>query len=102
MSEAPVQPGEMLAGKYRVEKVLGEGAMGVVVAACQVALDRRVALKFMTRGSKNIGEFQERFAREARAAARLQSQHVAKILDFGTLESGAPYIAMEYLEGKDL
>jgi serine/threonine-protein kinase len=102
MDDAPVKPGDMLAGKYRVEKVLGSGAMGQVVAALHVELDRRVALKFMTMRGAHPRDDEERFRREARAAAKLQSQHTAKVLDFGTLESGAPYIVMEYLEGRDL
>jgi eukaryotic-like serine/threonine-protein kinase len=102
VDEPPVQPGDMLAGKYRVERVLGRGAMGVVVAASQVALDRTVALKFMTPGAQHLQQYVGRFHREALAAAKIQSQHAAKVLDFGTLESGAPYIVMEYLDGRDL
>ena len=101
MNDAPVKPGDLLAGKYRVEKVLGSGAMGVVVAATHVQLDRRVAVKLMKRGGGSREE-EDRFAREARAAGRLQSQHVAKVLDFGALESGEPYIVMEYLDGQDV
>jgi eukaryotic-like serine/threonine-protein kinase len=98
---APVNVGDVLAGKYAVEKVLGSGAMGVVVAARQLELDRRVALKFLT--SAQIGvEHRARFLREARAAGKLQGQHVAKVLDVGTLARGEPYIVMEYLDGKDL
>jgi serine/threonine-protein kinase len=102
MDDVPVQPGDIIAGKYRVEKVLGRGAMGVVVAAIQVALDRRVCLKFMTKEGQHQREYVERFEREALAAAKLQNQHTAKVLDFGRLDSGAPYIVMEYLDGKDL
>jgi serine/threonine-protein kinase len=75
--------------------------MGVVVAATHVQLDRRVAIKLMKMGGGSR-VFEERFTREARAAGRLQSQHVAKVLDFGTLESGEPYIVMEYLDGQDV
>ena len=102
MSEAPVKVGEVLAGKYTVERILGSGMMGVVVAARQIELDRRVALKFMTAGAAQLGREHERFMREARVAAKLQSQHVAKVLDVGTLAQGQPYIVMEYLDGKDL
>ena len=99
---AEVQEGDILAGKYRVERVLGEGGMGIVVAATHVALDERVALKFMTKGAMGIGDSAGRFLREARAAVRLKSEHVARVRDVGTLESGSPYIVMEYLEGSDL
>jgi eukaryotic-like serine/threonine-protein kinase len=92
----------MLAGKYRVEKVLGVGGMGVVVAAEHVQLSQRVALKFVLPGALQSEAAVERFLREARAAVRLKSEHVAKVQDVGTLESGAPYMVMEYLEGSDL
>ena len=94
--------GDVLAGKYRVEKVIGEGGMGVVFAARHVALDQLVAVKVLladaAKGDTNV----ERFVREAQAAARLQSEHVARVMDAGTLENGVPFLAMEYLEGCDL
>src|SRR5688572_5861207 len=101
-SASPVRVGDVLAGKYRVERVLGVGGMGVVVAATHMHLDQRVALKFMLPAVLGNAEAVQRFLREARAAVRIGSQHVAKILDTGTLETGAPYIVMEYLDGKDL
>jgi serine/threonine-protein kinase len=101
MSKGVVE-GDVLAGKYRVEKVLASGGMGVVVAARHVPLDVLVALKFMTDEARADAEVAGRFLREARAAARLRSEHVARVSDVGTLESGAPYLVMEYLEGSDL
>jgi serine/threonine-protein kinase len=100
--DAPVQPGDILAQKYRVERVLGVGGMGVVVAATQVELDRIVAMKFMLDEAFQNVEARSRFLREARAAVRLRSEHVARVLDTGTLENGAPYIVMEFLDGTDL
>ena len=97
-----VREGDLLAGKYRVEKVLGVGGMGVVVAATHIELDQRVALKFLLPEMLESAEAIERFLREARSAVKLKSDHVAKVLDVGKLESGAPYIVMEYLEGNDL
>jgi serine/threonine-protein kinase len=94
--------GQLLAGKYRVERVLGRGGMGVVVAARHEQLAVRVALKFMTTEAWADAEMVSRFLREARAAARLRSEHVARVMDVGTLDSGAPYIVLEYLEGRDL
>jgi serine/threonine-protein kinase len=99
---APVRPGEVLAGKYQVERVLGEGGMGVVVAARHLQLDQVVALKFLLPEAVANPEALDRFMREARNAVRLRSEHVARIIDVGTLEGGAPYIVMEFLEGSDL
>ncbi len=101
MSTRPAtpSPGDVLAGKYRVERVIGQGGMGVVVAATHLQLDQLVALKFTTLDG---GPAVERFLREARSAVRLRSEHVAKVTDVGTLENGTPYMVMEYLEGQDL
>ncbi|HKE13860.1 MAG TPA: serine/threonine protein kinase, partial [Kofleriaceae bacterium] len=94
--------GDVLNGKYRVERVIGVGGMGVVVAAMHLQLEQRVALKFMLPEVLNSRVAVERFPREARAAARLKSEHVARIIDVDALASGAPYIVMEYLDGIDL
>src|SRR5882762_8482806 len=98
----PVEIGEILASKYRVEGVLGEGAMGVVVAARHVQLGSLFALKFMRADVVRVEGAAERFNREARAAARLRGEHVARVTDFGTLDNGSPYIVMEFLDGADL
>ena len=97
---APVAEGEVLAGKYRIERVLGQGGMGVVVAAMHIHLNQRVAIKLLLEGA--TAEVVERFGREARAAVRLKCQHVARVTDVGELPNGAPYMVMEYLEGNDL
>ena len=97
-----VREGDILAGKYRVERVLGHGGMGVVVAAHHLELDERVAIKFLLPSMLASAEVFARFAREARAAVKIKSEHVARIIDVGKLENGAPYIVMEYLEGEDL
>jgi serine/threonine-protein kinase len=99
---SPVREGDVLARKYRVERVIGIGGMGVVVAATHVALHQRVALKFMLPSVAANGESIERFLREARAIARLRSMHVPRVLDVGTLETGEPFMVMELLEGQDL
>jgi len=99
---APVSPGDILADKYEVERVLGQGGMGVVVAARHLQLGQRVALKFMLPEATRQPGAAERFLREARAAVRLRSEHVARVLDVGTLANGAPYTVMEFLEGSDL
>jgi serine/threonine protein kinase len=95
----PVAVGAVLAGKYRIERVIGEGGMGVVVAATHLQLDTLVALKFIV---QDKGQAVARFVREARSAVRLKSEHVARVSDVGTLEDGMPYMVMEYLEGRDL
>jgi serine/threonine-protein kinase len=96
------KPGEAIAGKYEVERVLGVGGMGVVLAARHVQLGQRVAIKFMHAESARDPSAAGRFLREARAAVALTSEHVTRVLDVGTLESGAPYMVMEYLAGIDL
>src|SRR5215471_10970483 len=97
-----VKVGDILVGKYRVERILGVGGMGLVVAATHLALGQVVALKFMLPQIVGSGEAMERFLREARAASRLRGEHIAAVKDLGTLENGAPFIVMEYLEGMDL
>jgi eukaryotic-like serine/threonine-protein kinase len=99
---AGVTAGAILAGKYRVDRVLGVGGMGVVVAAHHLHLDERVAIKFLLPESLGNQDAVVRFAREARAAVKIKSEHVARVTDVGTLETGAPYMVMEYLEGQDL
>ncbi len=97
-----VHEGDVLAGKYRVEHVLGEGGMGVVVAARHLQLNTKVALKFLLPSLLVNKEAVARFAREARAAVQITSEHVARVFDVGILETGAPFMVMEYLEGGDL
>jgi len=99
---SPVQQGQILAGKYRVDRVLGAGGMGVVVAATHVELGQRVAIKFLLPAAMSVPDSRERFTREARAAATLRSDHVARVVDVGTLHDGVPYMIMEFLEGCDL
>ena len=100
--QSEIVEGQVLAGKYRVERVLGRGGMGVVVAAHHLQLDQRVAIKFLLPEALENPEALARFAREARAAVKIKSEHVARVSDVGTLASGAPYMVMEYLEGSDL
>src|SRR5690242_20651624 len=99
---AGVGVGDVIHGKYKVERVIGEGGMGLVVAAKHLTLDRSVALKVLNQKSQESQEALERFTREARAAARIQSEHVGRVLDVDTMPGGAPFIVMELLEGHDL
>ncbi len=101
-AKAPVQEGEVVAGKYRIERYLGSGGMGVVMAARHLALGEPVALKFVTEGRGGDREAMSRMMREARATFRLRSEHTVRVLDVGELPSGPLYIVMELLEGRDL
>ena len=97
-----VRPGDVVAGKYRIEAVLGAGGMGVVAAARHIDLDGLVALKFLLPKALDNPEIVNRFNREARAAVKIKSEHVARVTDIGRLDTGAPYIVMEHLKGEDL
>ena len=102
MAESPVSEGQVLAGKYRVEKVLGSGGMGVVVAAWHLELEQRVAVKFLHPLAMERPDTAERFRREARSAAKIRSEHVARVIDVGIMEGGLPYMVMEFLDGHDV
>jgi serine/threonine protein kinase len=101
-ARSPVAPGEIVGGKYKVERVLGAGGMGVVVAARHVELDQPVALKFILPEAINGTSNVERFMREARATVRLKSEHVARVYDVGRDAKDRPYMVLELLEGTDL
>lgn len=98
----PVSPGDLIGGKYRVERVLGRGGMGVVVAATHAHLGQRVAIKFLLKEAMESDGVAARFLREGRTMVQLTSEHVARVTDVGTHDNGAPYLVMEYLEGRDL
>jgi eukaryotic-like serine/threonine-protein kinase len=91
-----------LAGRYTVLHLLGQGGMGMVLAAYDARLDRRVALKLLRSREERGGEGEARMAREAHAMARLNHPHVVAVYDAGTLEDGAFFLAMEYVEGQTL
>ncbi|WP_438037205.1 serine/threonine-protein kinase [Sorangium sp. So ce204] len=101
-AEGLVRPGQVIAEKYRVERVIGAGGMGVVVAATHLQLEERVAIKLLLPEAAKSRTLAERFVREARAAVKVKSEHVARVTDVGTLDSGTPYMVMEYLSGSDL
>jgi serine/threonine-protein kinase len=96
-----VRVGQIIAEKYRVDRVLGSGGMGTVVAATHLQLDVVVVLKFMHSYESAPSEMVSRFMREARATAKLKSDHVPRVFDVGLLD-GLPFIVMEYVEGRDL
>ena len=98
----PIPRGTELLGKYTVERTLGKGGMGIVVAARHNELGRLRAIKFLLPGSVGDCQTVERFKREARIVAGLESMHVARVHDAGEMpETGDPYIVMEYLDGRD-
>lgn len=100
---APAEQADELGrlGHYRVLKVLGQGGMGVVFLADDSKLQRLVALKVMLPSVVSIPLAKERFLREARATARLKSDHIVTIHEVSEAR-GIPYLAMELLEGKSL
>ena len=95
-------PGSVLAGKYRVERQIGSGGMGVVVEATHLGLGQRVAIKILDPDLATERENVVRFFREARVAATLPSEHIARVSDVGQTDDGAPYLVMELLVGCDL
>ncbi len=103
-----LSPGAVLMEKYRVVRTLGVGGMGVVVACDHLQLDTRVAIKFLLPNLLSNKSVVQRFMQEAKAATRIQSTHVAKVIDVGRFthpglpDEGLPYMVMEYLEGRDL
>src|SRR5580692_6730925 len=105
MSSSPapssVSPGHVF-GKYVIKRVMAEGGMATVYEAVHQKLGHRVAIKLLARHLLSKPDVVERFEREARAAARLESAHVVRVIDVDVAEDGRPYIVMEYLEGRDL
>ncbi|MFS8070293.1 MAG: serine/threonine-protein kinase [Byssovorax sp.] len=97
-----MSPGDVLAGKYFVTRVIGRGGMGVVVEAKLAELHERVAIKVLHRRYLDNAEARARFQHEARAAVRIRGEHSARLLDVGTTAAGVPFIVMELLEGADL
>jgi serine/threonine protein kinase len=95
-------PGELVGGKYRVEGTAGVGGMGVVLSARHEELGHQVAIKFLASEDDTTTGAVERFLREGKIVASLQSDHVVRIYDVGRLDSGTPYMVLELLRGRDL
>ncbi|MFO0553442.1 MAG: protein kinase [Polyangiaceae bacterium] len=94
--------GRVLDGRYRIERLLGSGGMGVVYLATQLALERKVALKLLRRSRLGDAVAIKRFEREARAVSMLTSPHTVRLYDFGALGDGEHFMVMEFLEGVTL
>jgi serine/threonine protein kinase len=102
MSRKLLQPGHVLVGRYRIEEAIGEGGMGSVYRATQLAVDRAVAIKVIAEFEDGMAPPVERFEREARALARLNHHNSVRLFDFGMTEEQRPFIVMELLRGQDL
>src|SRR5450755_319444 len=102
LSSSDFGEGDVLAGKYRIEAVLGEGGMGIVLSATHIELGSRVAIKVLRPELAHTEDAVSRLLVEARSAASIRSEHVARVLDVGRLESGLPFLVLEHLEGRDL
>src|ERR1700733_248800 len=97
-----IREGEVLGGKYRLEKEIGRGAMGTVWSAVHLTLGQRVAIKLISAEHAQSPEARQRFSTEAKAAARLRSRYVVQVYDDGETPAGTPYIVLEYLDGETL
>ena len=97
-------PGDVVSDKYRIEKLLAEGGMGIVYEATHLQLDEKVAIKFLRAEfmGPQAGELPGRFLREARMSSKIKSEHVVRVHDVGSTDAGGPYIVMEFLTGEDL
>ncbi|HSN13586.1 MAG TPA: protein kinase [Anaeromyxobacteraceae bacterium] len=101
---APADPyiGKTVAGKFLVERLLGQGGMGKVYLAHNKVLDQKVVLKVLHREYAEDADTVKRFQHEGRAASRLRHPNVIQVLDFGAMDDGTLFMAMEYLPGQDL
>jgi hypothetical protein len=97
-----LEPGSIFIEKYKIERQLGQGGMGIVFAATHIDLADRVAIKVLHREMAGRADVVDRFLREAQASVRLKGEHVARIFDVGRTSDGVPYIVMEHLVGFDL
>lgn len=94
-----LKTGDIIDAKYRVERVLGKGGMGVIVEATHLTLGTLAAIKVLRRLSTSDPTVMERLVREAQLAARLKGEHIVRVFDVGLLDAGSPYVVMEHLEG---
>jgi serine/threonine protein kinase len=102
MTDIPDLGGQVVGGKYRVDRLIGTGGMGTVWVGVHEALGHKVAIKFIKPAYASHPDARKRFEIEARAAAKLKTKHAVQVYDFGVTDEGIPYIVMEYLEGRSL
>lgn len=96
------RPGDVICGKYRIDSIVGTGGMGIVMGGVDTSLGRPVAIKFLSPHKAQRDGAIQRFLREARSAAAIQSENVVRVFEVSTLPNGAPFIVMEHLRGLDL
>ena len=101
-SAPPVKPGQVALGKYRIQRVLGQGGMGFVVEATHIQQRKTVALKFLHAEANADEKTRARFLREARAAVQIESPYIARAIEVDQLDAHTPFIVMEYLDGETL
>src|SRR6185503_18057064 len=94
-----LEPGQLIEGKYRIVRLIGEGGMGSVFEGENVRINRRLAIKVLHSAFTENGEVVSRFEREAQAAGRIGNDHILEVLDIGALPDGDRFIVMEYLDG---
>jgi serine/threonine protein kinase len=97
-----LEPGSEIADRYRIIRLLGSGGMGNVYLAEHITIGKQVAIKTLNIDYARRKSLRERFLREARSASQIRHPNVVDITDFGSTKEGAPFIAMEYLDGEDL
>jgi eukaryotic-like serine/threonine-protein kinase len=97
-----LEPGQIIEGKYRIIRLVGEGGMGAVYEGENVRIHRKVAIKVLHAGVAEKADVVQRFEREAQAAGRIGSDHIVEVLDLGNLPSGDRFMVMEFLEGDGL
>src|SRR5512133_1174129 len=94
--------GEIIEGKYRIIRLIGEGGMGAVYEGENIRIHRRVAIKVLHQGVAENQEAVQRFEREAQAAGRIGNDHILEVLDLGELPNAEHFMVMEYLDGEPL
>jgi serine/threonine-protein kinase len=97
-----LSPGDIIDGKYRIVRLIGEGGMGAVYEGENVRIHRRVAIKVLHAGVAQNQDVVQRFEREAQAAGRIGSEHIVEVLDLGNLADGDRYMVMEFMDGDTL
>lgn len=102
MAETSLEPDDVIDGKYRIVRLLGKGGMGWVFEGDNELIHRRVAIKVLRASMAGNQTAARRFRKEAQAAGRIGSKHIVEVLDLGELESGEPYMVLEYLDGVTL
>src|ERR1700748_2972614 len=94
--------GHIIEGRYKIDRIIGKGGMGTVYACRHVVVGKVAAMKVLRAGADRGDGVLQRFVREAQTATLLKSRHIVEVSDFGQLPSGAFFVVMELLEGKDL